>query len=330
MDIEKYISLKDKQRQGKLSKDEQQAMQQWLQGAEGKALQKVDELADLYKKGYEPDVEAGLHRLKARMQAAKAQETQVKTLAVASRRRWLSAAAAVLILAVALVALRGWFPTKSEMLVVATDAKENRKLTLTDGTKVQLNTQSELTIPKSFENEAKRSVQLMGEAYFAVQPNEKQPFEIKTGIATITVLGTAFNVRAYPTEATTEVEVEQGRVEMRVGSQKIILLAKEKGIYNSQENKLEKRKTKQLNAQAWRTHRLAFQKEPLSEIIQELERYHRVRIEFANDTMKSCAFTCNFDETKLADALQVLQIGMQLQWEKTAANHYIIRGGKCP
>ena len=106
------------------------------------------------------------------------------------------------------------------------------------------------------------------------------------------------------------------------------MLAKEKGIYNSRENKLEKRKTKQLNAQAWRTHRLAFQNEPLSEIIQELERYHRVQIELANDTMKSCAFTCNFDKTELADAYAANTL-LNL-WVKTAADHYIIRGGRCP
>ncbi len=330
MDIEKYISLKDKHRQGKLSKDEQQAMQQWMQSADGKALQKINELTDLYQKGYEPNVEAGLHRLKASIQEVKAQETRVKTLAVAARRRWWSAAAAVLILAVALIAMRGLLQSKPETLLVTTNPKENRNLILTDGTKVQLNAQSEITVPKSFENQDKRRVQLSGEAYFAVKADAKQPFEIKTSAVMITVLGTAFNVRAYPGETTTEVEVEEGRVKMRVGSQQITLLAKEKGIYNSRENKLEKRKTKQLNAQAWRTHRLAFQNEPLSEIIQELERYHRVQIELANDTMKSCAFTCNFDKTELADALQVLQIGMQLQWEKTAADHYIIRGGRCP
>jgi ferric-dicitrate binding protein FerR (iron transport regulator) len=92
---------------------------------------------------------------------------------------------------------------------------------------------------------------------------------------------------------------------------------------------LYKRKARQLNAQAWRTHNLVFQKEALSEIIQQLERYHHVKIDIAKESLKRCAFTCNFGKTKLDDALKVLQIGMKLQWEKASNNHYIIRDGIC-
>ena len=162
-----------------------------------------------------------------------------------------------------------------------------------------------------------------------MKTDAEQPFENKTTVVTINVVGTAFNVRAYPEEETTEVEVEEGTVEMTVGSQKITLTANEKGVYNRRENKLEKRTAKQLNAQAWRTHQLVFKKEPLSEIIKELERYHHVQIRFADDIMKNCAFTCNFGKTKLDDALKVLQLGLKLEWQKEAADRYIIRGGIC-
>lgn len=329
MEIEKYISLKEKQRQGNWSKDEQQAMQTWMQSAEGKALEKIGQLADVYKNAYEPDAEAGLKRLKAQIQAAKAQEAPGRTLVVASRRRWMSVAAAVMLLAVAVVAMRGLFLPKPATFVVITQPEENRVLTLTDGTRVQLNVNSKLSTPKSFEKAPKRVVELSGEAYFAVKSDASQPFEIKTSDVTITVVGTAFNVRAYPQEETTEVEVVEGVVEMAVGSKKLTLRANQKGIYNSQKNKLYHRSAKQLHAQAWRTNQLDFKNTPLVEILQELGRYHRVKIELANEALKTCAFTGNFGKTKLDDALKSMQLSMQLKWEKIAIDHYIIRSGVC-
>lgn len=329
MDIEKYISLKDKQRRGRLNADEQEALQRWSQSAEGKLWQQVDRWSESYSSGYEPDVEAGLVRLKARMQQAKTSTPAVQPLRVASRRTWVAVAAAVVVLVVAMVALRGLFRSAPEMLAVTTTANEQKKLTLTDGTQVQLNADSKLELPSSFENLKIRKVNLSGEAYFKVAQYEAQPFQIDAQAVTVTVVGTAFNMRAYPQEATIEVEVEKGIVRMAVGKESILLAAHEKGIYNSRENKLSKKSASQLNAQAWRTDRLQFNKAPLSEVIQALARYHRVQIDLANDAMKDCAYTCNFKKTKLEDVLKTLQLSLNVQWEKASSDHYILRGGAC-
>ncbi|MFN7116084.1 MAG: FecR family protein [Saprospiraceae bacterium] len=329
MDIEKYISLKDKQRRGQLTKDEQKTWQQWSESADATALSQLEQLADRYTHAYEPDVEAGLLRLKARMQTAQATTVANTQLRVVTRRRWLAVAAAVFLLAVGMVAIRGIVQTKPAVVVIATEAAEQRNLTLTDGSKVQLNANSTISLPETFKNAAKRAVVLRGEAYFKVQPNAQQPFEIAAEAVTITVVGTAFNVRAYPNESTVEVEVVEGTVKMTIGAQQIILKAKQKGIYNSENNQLFLQESPQLNAQAWRTHLLRFNNAPLAEVVQALSRYHRVRIDLANDTLQKCAFTGNFSKTRLDDALKTLKIIMSLQWEKPATDHYIIRNGVC-
>ncbi len=331
MEIEKYILLKEKQRRGKLTKDEQQAWQQWSQSAEAAAWLQVDQVLDGYESNFEPDVEAGLARLKARMQAAKAQEiplTKRGTFSVVSRR-WLAVAAVLLLLIVAVLVLQNVVQPVSKTVVFSTQRAEGRNLTLTDGTKVKLNENSELSLPASFENEIKRAVELTGEAFFAVSPSEAQPFEIKAEEVVITVVGTAFNVRAYPQEATVEVEVVEGIVQMTVGNEQLTLRPREKGIYNGQKKTLKKYQAPQLNAQAWRTHQLKFSNTPLTELLQELSRYHRVRIELANDTLKKCVYTGNFSRTRLEDVLKSLEIGMNLQWDQPEKGHYIIRNGSC-
>ncbi len=72
-------------------------------------------------------------------------------------------------------------------------------LTLSDGTRVWLNTESQLRYPVQFTGE-RRTVYLVGEAYFDVHPDASHPFTVISGPAEVTVLGTSFNLRAYPEE----------------------------------------------------------------------------------------------------------------------------------
>jgi|GEM_PF-4357961 ferric-dicitrate binding protein FerR (iron transport regulator) len=328
MNFEQYLSLRNKQRRGALNHDEQTALQHWLQSAEGKAVQQVEQLADRYQSSYEPDVEAGLARLQARIRAAKVQEGS--TLRVAARGSWIRLAAAVLILAIGIIAMRNWLVAEPAMMQVTTSATENRSVTLTDGAKIQLNANAQLRFPGKFSATEPHTVQFLGEGYFDIPSATAQSFVVKTAALTLLAQGTAFNLRAYPTEFTTEVEVEKGMVQMAVGKQKIYVASQEKGIYDRQARKLYKRKARQLNAQSWRTHRLEFKDAPLSEIMQELSRYHRVRIELPdNKVLQQCAYTTNFDKTKLEDALKVLQISLNLRWERLGADHYVIRSGSC-
>lgn len=333
MDIEQYLSLRDKERAGRLNAAEKQALQQWTQSATGDAwsknIQQIEQWSGQYKSGYEPNVEAGLQRLKAQIADAKAQETPVRHLSVASRQRWLSVAAAIFVLAIGVVAIRGWQQSETKTVAVQTQTLEKKAVTLTDGTTVQLNENSILDVPKSFKNAPKRVVNLSGEAYFDVQPNLEKPFEIQTEQAIITVLGTSFNVRAYANEPTIEVEVAHGKVAFAVGTEKILLVAGEKGIYNRNTKELYQKNAPQLNAQAWRRHILKFVNTPLSEILQELERYHKVRFEVENIDVVKCRYTGNFGKTDLSKILESLKVGLKLEVKKAGMNRYIIQGGNC-
>jgi hypothetical protein len=82
---------------------------------------------------------------------------------------------------------------------------------LDDGTKVILYPESELTFPEYFGNK-ERNVSLTGEGYFDVHKDAARPFTVKTADASVTVLGTSFNIRAYENEPTNETVLVTGKV----------------------------------------------------------------------------------------------------------------------
>ncbi|HKP32519.1 MAG TPA: FecR family protein, partial [Chitinophagaceae bacterium] len=96
---------------------------------------------------------------------------------------------------------------------VSTRPGSRTKLVLPDGSSVWLNAGSKLTYSKDFGTKD-RNVTLTGEAFFDVVSNEEVPFEITTPTLQIKVLGTAFNVKSYPSEKTSETTVIRGRVEI--------------------------------------------------------------------------------------------------------------------
>jgi transmembrane sensor len=94
-------------------------------------------------------------------------------------------------------------PTRQAENTVSTKAGSKSKIQLPDGTQVWLNADSKLEYNENF-NVKLREVKLSGEAFFDVVKNKDKPFVIHTSQMDVKVLGTAFNVRSYPDEATTE------------------------------------------------------------------------------------------------------------------------------
>jgi len=100
-----------------------------------------------------------------------------------------------------------WVPRGNDFYVV-----------LADGTKVWMNAESELPYPQIFTG-GKREVWLKGEAYFEVAADASKPFIVETAGQSIEVLGTHFNVNAYPTEKKSAVTLVEGKVKVVVPGQ---------------------------------------------------------------------------------------------------------------
>ena len=99
------------------------------------------------------------------------------------------------------------------VILMATPRGKDCHLTLSDGTRVWMNADSQLEFPEHFSG-ARRTVRLSGEAYFEVAKDRKHPFVVESPYFTTTVLGTTFNVRAYsPSDAS--VALVEGRVSVK-------------------------------------------------------------------------------------------------------------------
>jgi ferric-dicitrate binding protein FerR (iron transport regulator) len=242
-------------------------------------------------------------------------------------RRWHVAATILLTLALGI----WWVVSKQDKpqwVEVKTGGKEKREVVLPDSSHVWLNENSALVFDRRF---TKRQVTLDGEAYFDVQRLEESPFEILSGDATTTVLGTAFNVRAYPAEDFIEVTVEEGKVALSANREKkspVILTAGMSGIFNKKEKNAEAAAEKIVNADAWKTGELRFDETPVKEIIQSLERYFGIDIDVTDPLILNCQYTVGFGQPQLPQALEVIAAGLSLHLERSG-DRYLLSGEGC-
>ncbi|MEM1134756.1 MAG: FecR domain-containing protein, partial [Bacteroidota bacterium] len=149
-------------------------------------------------------------------------------------------------------------------------------LTLKDGTRVKLNSESSLSFPESFSDEF-RQVSLVGEAFFEVAKDSTKPFVITTGDITTTVLGTAFNIKAYPDEKEIKVAVAEGKV--RVDASQAppnTLIASEMVTFNKDQKEIKKSDFDEIVVFGWRENTLYFKDASFNEIKTTLERWYGI------------------------------------------------------
>ncbi|WP_353720999.1 FecR domain-containing protein [Dyadobacter sp. 676] len=160
------------------------------------------------------------------------------------------------------------------------------KLVLPDGTRVTLNAGSTISYPETFEQNI-RKVSLTGEAFFDVKRNEKAPFVIKTGDVTTKVLGTSFNIRAYPENKAVQVAVVEGKVKVnaKIGSVDqnacVFLTKSEMATFQQEAGELIVSTYDEKEQIGWKDGMLYFQKADFKSSIIKLERWYGVKFEIA-------------------------------------------------
>jgi len=154
-----------------------------------------------------------------------------------------------------------------------------KKIKLADGTFVTLNSASSLKLPTDF-NSKSRFVQLEGEAFFDVAKNVKKPFIIQSGDARIKVLGTSFNVKAYKEDKLMAVTVATGKVMVNMDAMdlQLKLLPNDHLSINKLTSEFTKTTVDETNYNKWISGILHFDKEPLVDVIKELNRKYDKKV----------------------------------------------------
>lgn len=184
------------------------------------------------------------------------------------------------------------------------------KTVLPDGSEVWLNALSSLAYPQRF-TEKDRTVELTGEAYFKVTSDEKHRFNVVTPQSMIvSAYGTEFNVNAYDTEASFEVTLASGKVEVssNFGSKvSEVLAVDEKAVFNVSNGDIDVVTADTYLETAWKDGKMVFRREKLDKIASRLSRKFGVDIHLEGDDLKSYEYTATFTDETLEDILDLLK-----------------------
>jgi ferric-dicitrate binding protein FerR (iron transport regulator) len=180
---------------------------------------------------------------------------------------------------------------------------------------VSLNTNTKLKYPEKFGRKT-REVSIEGEAFFEVKPNKNKPFIIHAGSAEIKVLGTSFNVSAYPETKQVEVIVETGKVQVLnkiIQANELILTPGDKGTLIYSSNSLLKTTNQDPNFLAWKTHNLTFKATSLGEVIETLQKIYKVNIHVADPKLNGLLLSAQFNDYPLDFILKVIETTFQIE-----------------
>lgn len=210
-----------------------------------------------------------------------------------------------------------------------TGADEQLTVTLSDGSQVVLNENTSFTFNPST---GKRLAKLTGEAFFDIKRLESHPFEIISGATKTIVLGTSFNVRAYPDEATVEVNVTSGEVaftEVNMQQRPVLLQKGSTGIFDRTAATVSKSASVSTNANAWKTKELIFNDETMQQVIPTLERYFEIDLKLSDQQINRCSLNGEFKQPELDELLQIIAFTLNVEVEKRDDGSYVLNGEGC-
>lgn len=191
------------------------------------------------------------------------------------------------------------------------------RLTLPDGTEVWLNADTRLVFPTRFTG-SERLVELQGEAYFEVAKNKTMPFRVKANGTMVEVLGTHFNVSAYPDEQQVKTTLLEGSVKLSNHFTKAVIKPGQEGSLDQNSHKIKVAKARGLEAIAWKDGYFIFHDESLVNIMKRAERWYDVDVEFQGDVT---GYQFGGSLSKYQDISELLHI-----IELTKTVHYKIEG----
>jgi transmembrane sensor len=183
---------------------------------------------------------------------------------------------------------------KAEQLLFAETGNEHRQVILPDGSTVVLNNHSRISYVQGFPG-AVRKVELTGEAYFDIRHDVNKSFLVNAGKVTTIVLGTAFNIRAYPTEKNITVTVTRGKVSVAENNKTVnILLPDQQIVFSKLYKRYNLQKVTARNSIEWQQGDIFFDDVSMNEAAQRLSARFNIPITFDNTKVANCRFTATF------------------------------------
>lgn len=189
---------------------------------------------------------------------------------------------------------------------ISTTKGRTLRLILPDHSTVQLNSESSLKIPENFNNN--RKVYLSGEAYFRVAKKPGYAFEVVCKKQTIRVLGTHFNVSAYPHDNITRTTLVEGSLSIKDKTAHMILAPGQQAISGDILQPIKKRTVDPEEAIGWTREVFSFNGKDIRQIMQEISRWYNIQVEFCGTPSKEPFFGEIARNSKLSEVIKMLEI----------------------
>ncbi len=242
---------------------------------------------------------------------------------VKHRFGWLRyAAAAAAIVAVGYFSFKGGQSDVTSTfgdIVVEAPQGSRTQMTLPDGTKVWLNAGSKMSYSQGF-GTVNRSVVLVGEGYFEVAHNEQLPFSVASEDVRVSVLGTKFNFRDYPTDANAIVSLAEGRVALdmlHANGETVYLKPDQRAVVEKETGRINVVDCEVARSVKWTRGYLLFNGEPLAEIVKDLERSYDVEVTIKDPTLLNLHFYGSFvrQEQSIGEVLDALSATHKIKYK---------------
>lgn len=342
MNEEEYIALIYKSIKGEISQEESTLLDKHTSLSDANASLRIEiEDSWLFSQDNsallnEIDVEQDLRKVTQRIEQNSATVSDSSTRAEpkvvpmsksprSSMSRWLAIAASLLALITA-----GYFYTTIEDNSPIIYASNDKVLTidLVDGSEVILNKNSQLTVSHDF-SKSNRNVELVGEAFFDVEPSKTDTFIIKGGESSVTVLGTSFNVKVNDHNCV--VGVTSGKVKLNDtdGQNEVILIKDEVGMHTYGDDRVTKSRERADNISYWQKQNVVFKNTSIQSIVSQLMLMYDVDIQLRDSNISDCKVSVVSNEIAIDKVLAKVFLSLEAQVETIDDKTFVITNGTC-
>ncbi len=209
----------------------------------------------------------------------------------------------------------GTYKSSEQMYnVLSTPRGGQYRLLLPDGTKVWLNAASLIRFPAAFTGE-ERKVSISGEVYFEVARNRKMPFLVEAGGVLVRVLGTHFNVKAYPDEEIIQTSLTEGLVKLQSNAVSVELKPGYKASIPVKGREFSVTPANLKIDLAWKDGVFRFDNADMKDVLKEISRWYDVEI-IMDERVSSHAFVGEIDRhSNLSEVLLILEAGGEVKFD---------------
>eukprot|EP01137_Pigoraptor_chileana_P003296 Opistho-2@43272 len=282
-----------------------------------------------------------LERIELENKIKKSVREEIKRQEIYTPPRWVWAVASMAAMLVIVAGLSFYFlpnnnekisKIKSDIPISDWAKYENSsakilKVILPDGSVVLLQPKTQLSYNQS--DRIYRQVNLKGEAFFDVKRDESRPFLIYSGKMTTTVLGTSFNVKAYPAMETFEVSVVTGKVsEKNETGKEVILLPKQQVVLETKTDEMQVNALPLDKTFYWELSSLQFDDNNMEDVIQRIEQKFNVSIDLS-PKLRNCRLSGNFENVHLSTILEIICRSIEAEYVIDGQN-ISLKGNGCP